>query len=77
MSAQFVHIWPRGWALSGATIPDQSGPGSDGDEGVFHIPQSSSIPGTPPSYCLVLFSGHSLGGRSHHTAEVQLVYFTV
>ena len=47
-------------ALSGATAPGQSGPGSDGNEGVLRIPQSSSIAGTSPSDCLV--SGHSLGG---------------
>ena len=29
--------------LSGATTPGQSGPGSDGNEGVLHIPQSSNI----------------------------------
>ena len=27
---------------------DKSGPGSDGNEGVLHIPQSSSITGTSP-----------------------------
>ena len=35
------HSWPIG--LSGATTPGQSGLGSDGKEGVLHIPQSSSI----------------------------------
>ena len=44
-------------ALSGATTPGQSGPGSDGNEGVLRIPQSSSIAGISPSDCL----GHSLG----------------
>ena len=33
-------------AQSGASIPGQSGPGSNGNEGVLHIPQSSSITGT-------------------------------
>ena len=34
-------------ALPGTTIPGQSGPGSNGNEGVFHIPQSPiSITGT-------------------------------
>ena len=32
--------------LSGATSLAQSGPGSDGNEGVLRIPQSSSITGT-------------------------------
>ena len=49
-------------ALSGATTPGQSGPGSDGDEVVVRIPQSSSIAWTSPSYCLVSYPGHSLGG---------------
>ena len=31
--------------LSGATTPGQSGPGSDGNKEVLHIPQSSSITG--------------------------------
>ena len=29
--------------LSGAITPDQSGPGSDGNEEVLRVPQSSSI----------------------------------
>ena len=41
--------------LSGATTPGQSGPGSDDNEGVLHIPQSSSITETAPSR-------HSFGG---------------
>ena len=60
---------------SGATSPDQSGPGSDGNKGVLHIPQSSSITGTSPSDCLVSLPGHLLGG-SYPSAEVQLVYST-
>ena len=53
-------------ALSGTTNPGQRGPGSDGSEGVLHIPQSSSIPGTSLSDGLVLYPGHSLegGGRT-------------
>ena len=46
-------------ALSGATSPGQSGPGSDGNERVLHIPQSSSITGTD---CLVSYPGHLLRG---------------
>ena len=49
-------------ALSGATISGQSGPGSNGNEGVFCIPQSSSITGTSPSDCLVSYPGNLLGG---------------
>ena len=49
-------------ALSGAITPGQSGPGSNGYEGVLCIPQSPSITGTSPSDCLVSYLGHSLGG---------------
>ncbi len=35
--------------------------GSDGNEGVLRIPQSSSIAGTSPSDCLVSYPGHTLG----------------
>ena len=64
-------------ALSGATIPGQSGPGSNGNEGMLWIPQSPSITGTSPLDCLVLYPGHSLGGGSYFSGEVQSVYSTV
>ena len=48
--------------LSGATTPGQSGPGSDDNIEVLHIPQSSNITGTSPSDCLVSYPGHSLWG---------------
>ena len=48
---QFSFILPIDRALSGATTPGQSGPGSDGNEGVLCILQSSSIIGTSPSDC--------------------------
>ena len=48
--------------LSGATTPGQNGPGSDGNEGVLCIPQSSNIAGTSPSDSLVSYPGHSLVG---------------
>ena len=41
--------------LSGAITPHQSGPGSDYNEEVLRIPQSSKITETSPSDCL----GHS------------------
>ena len=53
-----------------------SGPGSNGNEGVLRIPQSSSTAGTSPSDCLVSYPGHSLGGGSYPSAEVQSVYST-
>ena len=46
-------IWPIDWTLSGATTPGHSGSGSDGNEEVFCIPQSSSITGASPSGCLM------------------------
>ena len=48
--------------LSGATTPDQSGPGSNRNEGVPRVPQSSSIAGTSPSDCLLSYPGYSWGG---------------
>ena len=62
--------------LSGATTLGQSGPGSDGNEGVLCTSQSSCITGTSPSDCLVSYTGHSLGGGSYPSAEVQSVYYT-
>ena len=50
-------IWPIDRILSGATTLGQSGPGSDGNEGVLYIPQISSITGALPSDCLVLYPG--------------------
>ena len=47
--------------LSGATIPGQSGPGSNGTEVVLYLPQSSSITGVLPSDCLMSYPGHSFG----------------
>ena len=45
----FAHcsIWPIDRNLSGATTPGQSGPGSNGNEGVLHIPQSSKARASP------------------------------
>ena len=62
VSMHFSSIWSIDRTLSGATTPDQSGPGSDGNEGVLHIPQSSTITGTSPSDCLVSYPGHLLVG---------------
>ena len=43
-------------------MPGQSGPGSNGNEGVFCIPQSPSITRSSPSDCLVSYPGHSWVG---------------
>ena len=55
-------------------MPAQRGPGSNGYEGVLHIPQSSSITGTSSSDSLVSYPGYSLGGGLTPSAEVQSVY---
>ena len=62
--------------VSGATTPSQSGPGSDGNEGVLHIPQSSNITGISPSDCLVSYQDTRWGGGSYPSAEKQSVYST-
>ena len=48
-------IWPIERTLFGATTPGQRGSGSNGNEGVLHIPQISS-------YCFISYPGYSLGG---------------
>ena len=59
---QFSSNWPIDRSLSGATTPSQSGPGSDGNEGVLRIPQSSSIARTSLTDCIVSYPGHSWAG---------------
>ena len=54
-SMQFNSIWPIDSVLSGATTLNQSGPGSDGNERVLRILQSSSNTGTSPSDCVVSY----------------------
>ena len=60
ISTQFSSIWPIDRVLSSAATLGQREPGSNGNEGVLHIPQSSSITETSPSDCLVSYPGHSL-----------------
>ena len=72
ISKQFSSIWPIDRTQAGATTPGQCGPGSDGNEGVLRISQSSIITGTLPSDCLVSYPEHSLGGLT----PLQSVYFT-
>ena len=59
--------------LSGATTPGQSLLGSNGNEGVLCIPQSSNIIGTSLSDCLVSYPGQLLA-EFYSSAEMQLVY---
>ena len=56
-------IRPVDTTLSGATTPSQSGPGSDGNEEVLCIPQSSNITRASPSGCLMTDPGYSWRGR--------------
>ena len=58
---QFCSIQPTDKTLSGATTPGKSEPRRDKDEGVLRIPLCSSITGTSPSDCFMLYPGHSLG----------------
>ena len=55
-------IWPIDRTLSDATTLSQSRSGSDGNEGVLCIPQSSSITRASPSDCLLSYPGYSLEG---------------
>ena len=48
ISTWFSSIWPINRALSGATTPGQSEPGSDGNDGLLHISQRSRITGNSP-----------------------------
>ena len=56
ISIQFSSIWPC------QVLSSQSGPGSNGNEGVLHITLDSCITGTSPSDCLVPYPGHTLEG---------------
>ena len=62
-------------ALSGATTPGHSGPGSDSNEEVLFILQSSNTTGTSPSDCLMSYPGHALG-VSYPSAKVQSLFST-
>ena len=67
------YIWFRDRTLSSVTTPALSGPESDDNEGVLHIPQRSSITRTSPSNCLVSYPGQSMV-ESYHATEMQSVY---
>ena len=56
-----VLLGPIERIVSNSTALGQSGPGSDGNEKVIRIPQSSSITGTSASYCSVSYQEHSFG----------------
>ena len=60
--------------LSSATTPGKSGLGSDGNEGVLQIPQSSRGRASP-SNCFVSYPDHLLWG-AYPSAVMQSVYST-
>ena len=43
----WIFLFDMDGALTGTTTPDKSGPGSNGNEGVLHIPQSFRIESSP------------------------------
>ena len=57
----YISIWLIDWTLTGPTTSGQSSPGSNGNEGVLHIPQSSRTEASS-SDDLVSYSGHFLEG---------------
>ena len=60
IGTEFSSISSINGTRSGATTPSQSGHGSNGNEGILRIPESSSITGLLPSISLVSYSGNSL-----------------
>ena len=67
-------IWAIGRPLSDAITPGQSRLGSDGNEGILGVPQSSSIFRASPSDGWLLYPGQSFGEGSYSFAEMQSVY---
>ena len=55
-----IYILPKDKALSGASTVNQSGRGSNGNDGALQIPQIFSITGASPSDCLMSYPGHSV-----------------
>ena len=39
----FSSIWPTDMTILGATMPRESGPESDSNEGVLHIPKAPAL----------------------------------
>ena len=72
----YSSIWPIDKTLSGANTLHQSGPGSNGNEGVLCIPQNSSSTGVSPSHCLMPYLGHIWWGVVNPFAQNQSVYST-
>ena len=74
ISIQFRSIWPIDRTLSDPTTSGQIGLGSNGNEGVLCIPQSSSIPGIWPSDRLVSYPWVSLWVLALCTDAVGVFY---
>ena len=72
----FSSIWPIDRNQSGATTPGQNGLGSNGNKGVFCVPQTTSITGASPSNFFVSYPRHSLV-ESYTSTEMQSVYSAV
>ena len=60
--ATFISYGDNDYTTGTSWTSVQSGPGSDGNEGVLCIPRSSCITGTSLSDCLVSYPGHPLAG---------------
>ena len=58
--------------LSGATTLSQSIPGSNGNEGVIHIPQMSQA-GASLADCLMSYPGYIYDCQPKHTGGVLVV----
>ena len=67
-------IWLTDRILSGATTLTQSGPGSESNESLFRIPQSSSIIENLLSDCWVSYQETSWWEVSYPSAEMQSIY---
>ena len=65
---------PINMNLSGATTPDQSGPGSNGNEGVLHITKGSM---THHQIVLCHMQDNRCGRWGYSFAEMQSMYSTV
>ena len=66
-------IWCIDKTLSGATTPSQSEAGSNGNEEVLHIPQSSRDEALL-SDGLIPYPGHLFGSGAYPFAEKQSMY---
>ena len=55
----YSSIWPIDGTLTGTINRSQSGPGSNGNQGVLNYPLSSRAE-TSPSDCFMSYPGHSL-----------------